>query len=86
MVIRNSGPKERNKTKLEQTRTSIKIRGSIKCPGGVRILRCHNRRVDFVVIGKTVESIDDSVINNNLTIRMKNDLYYVQGYLRLTFV
>lgn len=46
----------------------------------------YTHRVLFVVIGKTVDSIDNSAINNNLTIRMKNDLYYVQGYLRLTFV
>lgn len=45
----------------------------------------HIRRVLFVVIEKTVESIDNSAIDNNLTIRMKNDLCYVQGYLRLTF-
>lgn len=41
----------------------------------------YTHRVLFVIIGKTVESIDNSAINNNLTIRMKNDLYYVQGYL-----
>lgn len=46
----------------------------------------HTRRVLLVVIGKTVESIDSSSFNNNLTIRMKNDLYYDQGYLRLTIV
>lgn len=56
-------------------------------PGGSEYpsLTGHIRRVLFVVIEKTVESIDNSAIDNNLTIRMKNDLCYVQGYLRLTF-
>lgn len=75
--IRAQWSKGKNTKQNEQTRTTIKIRGRIKCPGGVRIPRCHTHRVHFVVIGKTVESIDNSAFNNNLTIRMKNDLYHV---------
>lgn len=69
-----NSPKEKYKTGVEPTRTSIKIRGRIWCHDGLSIflLTGYTRHVLLVVIGKTEKSADNAVINNGLTISMKN--------------
>lgn len=38
----------------------------------------HNLRVLFVVVGKTENSVDNSVINNCLTIKLKNVIQLIE--------
>lgn len=65
--IKSHDQKEKYKTGAEQSQTSTKNKGRIRYHKGVTI----TRRVLFVAIGKTGNSVDNSGIDNGRTISMK---------------
>lgn len=57
-------------TKQEQSKHESKSRG--KWGSGYPLQTGHTHCVIFVVIGKTDQSVENTVINNGLTISMEN--------------